>query len=167
MPLKINSIPTKPKNINSIRKHILNISVTVFATFVAFTAFASPRSGTRTNYSARATNMRRVVGFLLKKGRCWESYQNESTRGPSRRSGQAEGRYSKRFTNRYPSWPTLVTTAHYKSRLGDQLMQGDQFADDEARDVMCQLPKEMKLPWYMCARMLKPAYGLDDAPRKW
>ncbi len=33
--------------------------------------------------------------------------------------------------------------------------------------VMCQLPKEMKLPWYMCARMLMPAYGLDDAPRKW
>ena len=35
------------------------------------------------------------------------------------------------------------------------------------RDVICQLPPESKLPSYMGARLKKPAYGMNDAPRRW
>ena len=36
-----------------------------------------------------------------------------------------------------------------------------------ARDVVCQLPPEAGKPWYLAARLKKPAYGMNDAPRKW
>ena len=44
-------------------------------------------------------------------------------------------------------------------------LQGETFAPD--RDVVCQLPPEAGKPWYLAARLKKPAYGMNDAPRKW
>ena len=38
---------------------------------------------------------------------------------------------------------------------------------DDARDVVCQLPPEPGLPSYIGARLKKPAYGMNDAPRRW
>ena len=43
--------------------------------------------------------------------------------------------------------------------------QGESYAPD--RDVVCQLPPEAGKPWYLAARLKKPAYGMNDAPRKW
>ena len=44
-------------------------------------------------------------------------------------------------------------------------LQGESYAPD--RDVVCQLPPEAGRPWYLAARLKKPAYGMNDAPRKW
>ena len=44
-------------------------------------------------------------------------------------------------------------------------LQGQSYAPD--RDVVCQLPPEAGKPWYLAARLKKPAYGMNDAPRKW
>ena len=44
-------------------------------------------------------------------------------------------------------------------------LQGESYAPD--RDVVCQLPPEAGKPWYLAARLKKPAYGMNDAPRKW
>jgi YD repeat-containing protein len=49
--------------------------------------------------------------------------------------------------------------------LKTAFLQGESY--DSSRDVYCELPKEAGLPWYMVARMKKPAYGLNDAPRRW
>ena len=49
--------------------------------------------------------------------------------------------------------------------LKTAFLQGEAY--DETRDIICELPKEAGLPWYTCARMKKPAYGLNDAPRRW
>ena len=38
---------------------------------------------------------------------------------------------------------------------------------DVNRDVVCQLPPEASHPPYIAARLKKPAYGLNDAPRRW
>ena len=44
--------------------------------------------------------------------------------------------------------------------------QGDRY--DDTRNVLTALPKEAGHPPYMAARMRKkPAYGLNDAPRRW
>ena len=53
----------------------------------------------------------------------------------------------------------------YHIDLKTAFLQGEAY--DESRDIICELPKESNLPWYMCARMKKPAYGLNDAPRRW
>jgi hypothetical protein len=53
----------------------------------------------------------------------------------------------------------------YHIDLKTAFLQGEAY--DETRDVYCELPKESGLPWYMAARMKKPAYGLNDAPRRW
>ena len=37
----------------------------------------------------------------------------------------------------------------------------------EFRDIICQLPPESGLPPHMGARLKRPAYGLNDAPRRW
>ena len=43
-------------------------------------------------------------------------------------------------------------------------LQGESYAPD--RDVVCQLPPKAGKPWYLAARLKKPAYGMNDAPRK-
>ena len=35
------------------------------------------------------------------------------------------------------------------------------------RDVVCQLPPEASHPPYIDARLKEPAYGMNDAPRRW
>ena len=49
--------------------------------------------------------------------------------------------------------------------LKTAFLQGESY--DELRNVVCQLPPEAGLPTWMAARLVKPAYGLNDAPRKW
>ena len=49
--------------------------------------------------------------------------------------------------------------------LKTAFLQGETYAPD--RDVVCQLPPEAGKPWYLAARLKKPAYGMNDAPRKW
>ena len=44
-------------------------------------------------------------------------------------------------------------------------LQGDRF--DETRNIVCALPREAGHPLSMVARLKKPAYGLNDAPRHW
>ena len=49
--------------------------------------------------------------------------------------------------------------------LKTAFLQGER--DDETRNIICALPKEAGHPPHMAARMKKPAYGLNDAPRRW
>ena len=49
--------------------------------------------------------------------------------------------------------------------LKTAFLQGEAF--DHTRDVVCQLPPECGQPPYIGARMVKPGYGLNDAPRRW
>ena len=49
--------------------------------------------------------------------------------------------------------------------LKTAFLQGESYAPDG--DVVCQLPPEAGKPWYLAARLKKPAYGMNDAPRKW
>jgi hypothetical protein len=49
--------------------------------------------------------------------------------------------------------------------LKTAFLQGEEY--DAARDVICQLPPEAGLPSYIGARLKKPAYGMNDAPRRW
>ena len=44
-------------------------------------------------------------------------------------------------------------------------LQGESF--DVNRDVVCQLPPEAGHPPKKVARLKKPAYGMNDAPRRW
>ena len=34
-------------------------------------------------------------------------------------------------------------------------------------DIICQIPPEYGYPPYIGARLKKPGYGLNDAPRRW
>ncbi len=49
--------------------------------------------------------------------------------------------------------------------LKTAFLQGETF--DDNRNVMCQLPPEAGHPSNVVARMKRPAYGLNDAPRRW
>jgi hypothetical protein len=49
--------------------------------------------------------------------------------------------------------------------LKTAFLQGEDY--DSARDVICQLPPEAGHPPYIGARLKKPAYGMNDAPRRW
>ena len=49
--------------------------------------------------------------------------------------------------------------------LKTAFLQGEAY--DQTRDIICQIPPEMGYPPYIGARMKKPAYGLNDAPRRW
>ena len=49
--------------------------------------------------------------------------------------------------------------------LKTAFLQGQKY--DNTRSIICQLPPECDHPPYMVARMKKPAYGLNDAPRRW
>ena len=40
-------------------------------------------------------------------------------------------------------------------------------SDSMIRDVVCQLPPEASHPPHIAARLKKPAYGMNDAPRRW
>ena len=49
--------------------------------------------------------------------------------------------------------------------LKTAFLQGEEY--DWTRDVVCQLPPEAGLPSHIGARLKKPAYGMNDAPRRW
>ena len=49
--------------------------------------------------------------------------------------------------------------------LKTAFLQGQSY--DVNRDVVCQLPPEAGHPPYIAARLGKPAYGRNDAPRRW
>ena len=49
--------------------------------------------------------------------------------------------------------------------LKTAFLQGEAY--DQTRDIICQIPPEMGYPPHIGARMKKPAYGLNDAPRRW
>ena len=49
--------------------------------------------------------------------------------------------------------------------LKTPFLQGEAY--DQSRDMICQIPPEMGYPPRIAARMKKPAYGLNDAPRRW
>ena len=49
--------------------------------------------------------------------------------------------------------------------LKTAFLQGEAY--DNTQDIICQVPSEMGYPPYIGARMKKPAYGLNDAPRQW
>ena len=49
--------------------------------------------------------------------------------------------------------------------LKTAFLQGQSY--DVNRDVVCQLPPEAGHPPYIAARLKKPAYGMNDAPRRW
>ena len=49
--------------------------------------------------------------------------------------------------------------------LKTAFLQGEAY--DQSRDIICQIPPEMGYPPHTGARMKKPAYGLNDAPRRW
>ena len=53
----------------------------------------------------------------------------------------------------------------YHIALKTAFLQGEAY--DESRDVIRQLPPEAGLPSYMAARLKRPAYGLNDALRRW
>jgi hypothetical protein len=49
--------------------------------------------------------------------------------------------------------------------LKTAFLQGEEY--DNCRDVVCQLPPEAGHPPHIAARLKKPAYGMNDAPRRW
>ena len=49
--------------------------------------------------------------------------------------------------------------------LKTAFLQGEAY--DNSRDIICQIPKEAGHPPYIGARLKRPAYGLNDAPRRW
>ena len=49
--------------------------------------------------------------------------------------------------------------------LKTAFLQGEAY--DDTRDIICQIPPEYGYPPYMGARLKKPGYGLNDAPRRW
>ena len=49
--------------------------------------------------------------------------------------------------------------------LKTAVLQGKSYGVN--RDVVCQLPPEAGQPPYIAARLKKPAYGMNDAPRCW
>ena len=49
--------------------------------------------------------------------------------------------------------------------LKTAFLQGESY--DVSRDVICQLPPEAGYPAHIGARLKRPAYGLNDAPRRW
>ena len=49
--------------------------------------------------------------------------------------------------------------------LKTAFLQGQSY--DVNRDVVCQMPPEAGHPTYIAARLQKPAYGMNDAPRRW
>ena len=53
----------------------------------------------------------------------------------------------------------------YHIDLKTAFLQGEAY--DECRDIICQLPTEAGYPPYIAARLKRPAYGLNDAPRRW
>ena len=53
----------------------------------------------------------------------------------------------------------------FQMDLKTAFLQGEAY--DQNRDIICQIPPQMGYPPYIGARMKKPAYGLNDAPRRW
>ena len=53
----------------------------------------------------------------------------------------------------------------FHNDLKTAFLQGQSYGVD--RDVVCQLPPEAGHPPEIAARLKKPAYGMNDAPRRW
>ena len=53
----------------------------------------------------------------------------------------------------------------FRIDLKTAFLQGQSY--DVNRDVVCQLPLEASHPPYIAARLTTPAYGMNDAPRRW
>ena len=53
----------------------------------------------------------------------------------------------------------------YHLDLKTAFLQGEAY--DQLRDIICQLPPEAGHPPYTAVRLKRPAYGLNDAPRRW
>eukprot|EP00971_Amphidinium_carterae_P140970 2793198-Amphidinium_carterae.1 len=52
--------------------------------------------------------------------------------------------------------------------LKTAFLQGESYSEfDRDMVIFCQLPPEAGYPTYIVARLKKPAYGMNDAPRKW
>ena len=49
--------------------------------------------------------------------------------------------------------------------LKTAFLQGEEYDDD--RQVICQLPPDVGAPPGTMAKLVRPAYGLNDAPRRW
>ena len=49
--------------------------------------------------------------------------------------------------------------------LKTAFLQGEAY--DQSRAIICQIPPEIGYPPHIGMRMKKPAYGLNDAPRRW
>ena len=91
-----------------------------------------------------------LTGFQDKQKEYQQTESPASTRPGSRMSCQMAA--SK-------SWNIL----HFD--LETAFLQGQ--SDDVNRDVVCQLPQEAGHLPYIAARLKKPAYGMNDAPRRW
>ena len=53
----------------------------------------------------------------------------------------------------------------YRIDLKTAFLQGQSY--DVNRDVVCQLPPEAGHPPYIAARLKKPPYDMNEAPRLW
>ena len=89
-----------------------------------------------------------------------------------------------RFPRQAEGLPTDRFTCFHKTRISDELPHGSQqkldlfhidlktaFLQGQSngvnRDVVCQVPPEAGHPPYIAAILKKPAYGMNDAPRRW
>ena len=89
-----------------------------------------------------------------------------------------------RFPRQAVGLPTDRFSCFHKTRISDELPDGSQQrlgsfhidlktaflqgqSYDVNRDVVCQLPPEANQPPFIAARLKKPAYGMNDAPRRW
>ncbi len=57
----------------------------------------------------------------------------------------------------------MWTVNHIDLKTG--FLHGEAY--DHMRNVVCALPPEAGYPRHIGARLLKPAYGMKDTPRRW
>ena len=57
----------------------------------------------------------------------------------------------------------LWTVNHIDTKTA--FLQGEDY--DHMRNVVCAVPPEAGYPPHIGARLSKPAYGMNDAPRRW
>ena len=61
-------------------------------------------------------------------------------------------------------WQPTKVGIFFHTDLKTAFLQGQFY--DVNRDVVCQLPPEAGHPPYIAARLKKPSYGMNDAPRR-
>ena len=107
--------------------------------------------------------------------------------GQTRELLQGKGKMGiERFQDKQKEYQQTESPAFHKTLISDQLPNGSQqevlhfftlifrqlFFQAHSYgvngDVMCQLPPEAgQPPFHIAARLKKPAYGMNDAPRHW